>query len=101
MRLLRDSSFGLCGERGLGDLLIGGGVGGGIAAGSGQHVESEVAARLDPFVVLFSEDGADEADQGHTVGEDADDAGAAADLFVESLLYPALGVGQPCAPCLV
>lgn len=28
-------------------------------------------------------------------GEDADDVGASADLFVEPFLYPALGAGQP------
>jgi hypothetical protein len=39
---------------------------------------------------LFSQDGADEADQRRAVGEDADDVGAAADLFVEPFLYPAL-----------
>jgi hypothetical protein len=35
---------------------------------------------------LFGQDGADEADQGGAAGEDADDVGAAADLFVEPLL---------------
>jgi hypothetical protein len=35
---------------------------------------------------LFSEHGADEADQRRAVGEDADDVGAAADLLVEPLL---------------
>jgi len=38
-----------------------------------------------PLVVLFGEDGADEADDRGAVGEDADDVGAAADLFVEPL----------------
>jgi hypothetical protein len=41
--------------------------------------------------VLFSKHGTDQTDDGCTVGEDADDVGAAADLFVEPLLYPALG----------
>jgi hypothetical protein len=36
--------------------------------------------------VLFGQHGADEADQGTPVGEDADDVGAPADLLVESLL---------------
>jgi hypothetical protein len=41
---------------------------------------------------LFGEHGADEADQGVAVGEDADDdVGAAADFFVE----PFLGVVGP------
>jgi hypothetical protein len=34
--------------------------------------------------------GADEADEGVAVGEDADDVGAALDFFVEALLYPGL-----------
>jgi hypothetical protein len=34
---------------------------------------------------LFGEDGADEADDRGSVGEDADDVGAAADLLVEPL----------------
>jgi len=49
-------------------------------AGSGQGVEAEVAAAFDPVVVLFGEDGTDEADQGVAVGKDADDVGAAPDL---------------------
>ena len=63
-------------------------------AGAGEDVEAEVAADFDPFVVLFGEHGADEADEGGAVGEDADDVGAAADLFVEPFLYPALGGGS-------
>ena len=58
-----------------------------------EGVEAHVAAGLDPFVVLLGEDGADESDQGGAVGEDADDVGAAADLPVEPLFYPALAVG--------
>jgi hypothetical protein len=57
-----------------------------LCAGAGQHVEGEVAASFDPFVVLFGEHGADEAGDGVAVGEDADDVGAAADLGVESLV---------------
>ena len=56
------------------------------AAGFGECVESEVAAGLGPFVVLFGEDRADEADDGVAVGEDTDDVGAAADLAVEALV---------------
>jgi hypothetical protein len=54
--------------------------------GAGQDVEVEVAAALGPFVVLFGQDGADDADQGVAVGEDADDVGAPADLAVEALV---------------
>ena len=44
------------------------------ASGSGwEDVEAEVAAAFGPFVVLFGEDGADEADERVAVGEDADD----------------------------
>jgi hypothetical protein len=32
-----------------------------LCAGAGQHVEGEVAASFDPFVVLFGEHGADQA----------------------------------------
>ena len=38
-----------------------------------------------PFIVLFGEDGADEAGDGGFVGKDADDVGAALDLAVETL----------------
>ena len=38
-----------------------------------------------PFVVLLEQDGADEADDGLFVREDADDVGAALDLAVEAL----------------
>ena len=48
--------------------------------------------------MLFGQHGADEADQGVAVGEDADDVGAAADLLVE----PFLGVvGPDLAPDLL
>ena len=70
----------LCGDGGQRHLLfVGGGVVGFDEAHSalGKHVEAEVAARLDPLVVLFGEDGADEADQRGSVGEDTDDVGAA------------------------
>ena len=56
------------------------GVGLGVAAG--QDVEAEVAASFDPLAVLLGQDGADQAEKGVAVGEDADDVGAAADLPV-------------------
>ena len=55
-------------------------------SGFAQDVEAEVVPRLGPFVVLFGQHGADEADQRSAVGEDFDDVGASADLFVKSLL---------------
>jgi hypothetical protein len=75
---------------GLGGGLVGGGE---CGSGSAEDIEAEVAAAFDPFVVLFSKHGADQADDGRAVGEDADDVGAAADLFVEPLFYPALKRG--------
>jgi len=54
----------------------------GVGSGFADDVEAEVAAGFDPFVVLFGQHGADEADQGGAVGEDAYDIGAPADLFV-------------------
>jgi hypothetical protein len=65
--------------------------------GAGEDVESEVAAAFGPFVVLFGEDGADKADDRATVGEYADDVGAAADLSVEPLVGV---VGPDLAPDL-
>ena len=62
------------------------GRGGGGEPGLGEDVQADVAAHLGPFVVLLGQDGADEADQGVAVGEDADDVGAAADLAVEPFL---------------
>ena len=43
-----------------------------------------------PFVVGFDEHRAGQAQQGGGVGKDPDDVGAALDLFVEPLFYPAL-----------
>jgi hypothetical protein len=63
-------------------------------ARAGEDVEAEVAAAFSPFVVLFGEDGADEADQGVPAGEDPDDVGAAADFPVQPFLYPALVAGS-------
>ena len=59
-----------------------------IAVGIEQvhGVFGEVAAVAGlPFVVYVGEDGADEADDGGVVGENADDAGAAFDFFVDPL----------------
>ena len=56
----------------------------------GEDVEAEVAAGLDPFVMLFGQDGADEADKRVTVGEDTNDISAAPDFLVEPFFYPAL-----------
>ena len=47
---------------------------------------AEVAAPFDPFVVLFSQYGADEADDGGPVGEDAHDVGSAPNLSIEAFL---------------
>ena len=80
-----------------GDLRCCGGVGDGGDAGAGEDVEAEVAAAFDPFVVLFGQDRADQADQRVAVGEDADDVGAAADLPVEAFLGV---VGPDLAPDL-
>ncbi len=55
----------------------------GAEPGAGEDLEAEVAASFSPLVVLLGQDGADQADNGVTVGEDADDVGAAADLAVE------------------
>jgi hypothetical protein len=59
-----------------------GGVGGVVMVdearpGLGQDIEAELAALLDPLVLLFGGDGAHEADEGVAVGQDADDVGAA------------------------
>ena len=72
---------------GLGHLLDEDGV---DCLGAGENVESEVAAAFGPFVVLLGQDGADEPDDRVAVGEDPDHVGAAADLPVEPLVYPAL-----------
>ena len=77
----------LCGDGGDGHLLVDGVLVGDLGESAfGEDVEGEVAALLGPFVVLLGEHGADQADQGGAVGEDADDVGAAADLAVESFL---------------
>jgi hypothetical protein len=61
-----------------------------------ENLEAEVAATVGPFVVLFSQEGAREADDRAAVGEDADDVGAPADLAVEALVLrrPLLGAAH-------
>jgi hypothetical protein len=51
-----------------------------------DNLESEVAPRFGQFVMLFGQYGAEMADQGVAVGEDADNVGATSDLFVEPFL---------------
>ena len=70
-----------------GDLLGGRGrVGDGGDPGSFEDLEAEVAAALDPLVVLFGQDGADQPDHRVAVREDPDHVGAPADLAVQPLL---------------
>ena len=71
---------------GQGVLLVGGD--GRVEGGSAlcEGLQAEVAALLDPFVVLFGQDGSDEADDGVAVGEDPEDVGAAADLAIEAFV---------------
>jgi hypothetical protein len=58
----------------------------GIIAQWGDGFQCHVAGALHcPFVVLFEQDGADEAGDGVFIGEDANDVGAALDLAVEAL----------------
>ena len=57
-----------------------------IVADGGHRFQRHVACALDgPFIVLFEQDGADEAGDGGLVREDADDLGAPLDLAVEAL----------------
>ena len=68
-------------------MLVGGLFGGGqCCSGSGEDVEAQIAPPFDPFVVLFGEDGSDEADDRGAVGEDAHDVGSAPYLSVEAFL---------------
>jgi hypothetical protein len=55
----------------------------------GQRFQAQIAMLELPFIVLFHEHGADEADGRGLVGEDADDIGPAFDLLVQ----PFEGVG--------
>jgi hypothetical protein len=66
--------------------LIGFGRGGVVTTRTGEHVETEIAAPLDPLIVLHGEDGSDEADQRGAVGEDPDHIGSPADFLIEALL---------------
>jgi hypothetical protein len=52
----------------------------------GEALGAHVAAHDGPFVVLLGEHGTDKSDDSVSVGEDADDVGAAAEFFVEPLL---------------
>ena len=52
----------------------------------GQNGGCEVSTSDDPFVVLLSQDGANEAAHGRPVREDAHHIGASPDLLVETLL---------------
>jgi hypothetical protein len=53
---------------------------------AGEQFQAHVAASFGPLVALLGKNGADEADQGAAVGEDADHVGAAADLLVQPFL---------------
>ena len=66
-------------------MLFGGLFGGGqCCSGSGEDVEAQIAPPFDPFVVLFGQDGSDEADDRGPVGEDAHDVGSTPYLSVEA-----------------
>ena len=60
---------------------------GGLGVGAAQRdrLDRQVAPLDEPFVVLFGEQRAGEADHRLVVGEDPDDVGAAADLLVDTL----------------
>ncbi|ODO45048.1 hypothetical protein A5M97_12980 [Streptococcus pneumoniae] len=80
-------------------MLLGGVFGAGqCCSGSGEDLEAQVAPSFDPFVVLFGEDGSDEADDRGAVGEDAHDVGSASYLSVEAFLGV---VGPDLAPDLL
>jgi hypothetical protein len=51
--------------------------------------------------VGLDQDSAGQAEQGVGVGEDADDVGAAFDLLVQPLDYPALAVGASVSVVLI
>ena len=53
----------------------------------GENGGCEVSTSDDPFVVLLSQDGANEAAHGRPVREDAHHIGASPDLLVETLLW--------------
>ena len=53
----------------------------------GQHDRCDVSTANGPFVVLLSQDGANEAAHGRPVKEDAHHIGASPDRLVETLLW--------------
>ena len=57
---------------------------GGIVAHRSERFQCHVAALHGPFVVLFQQQSADQANDGRLVGEDADDVTAPLDLAVEA-----------------
>ena len=63
----------------------------------GERLGAQVASCDLPLVVLLGQDGADQADDGVVVGEDADHVGAALDLAVEAFERV---VGPDLAPVL-
>ena len=68
--------------------------GDGGQAAAGEDVEAEVAAAFGPFVGLFGQDRADEADDRLAVRQDPDRVGAAPDLPVQpfgEVIRPDLG----------
>lgn len=77
-----------------GHLLRRAGIVGGWGADFGEDVGTHVAAGFRPFVVLLHQHRADKPDDGVAGGEDPDDIGAAADLPVQALFYPALAAGS-------
>jgi hypothetical protein len=68
--------------------------GDGGQAAAGEDVEAEIAAAFGPFVGLFGQDRADEADDRLAVRQDPDRVGAAPDLPVQpfgEVIRPDLG----------
>jgi hypothetical protein len=64
------------------------GVGGGQdRSGPGQDVEPEVAALLGPFVVLFGQYGADQADDGVAVGAPLSSSGDGFGVWLGGVVF--------------
>lgn len=82
LRFLRDGSGGQ--SRKVISFHPGFGGGDDVDAAAGEDLESEVAAAFGPFVGLFGQHRADEADDGGACGEDAYGGGAASDRAVEA-----------------
>jgi hypothetical protein len=57
-------------------------------AGFGEEFVAHVAAGFGPFVVLFGQDSADQADECGAVGEDPDDVRATPDLLMQCVRGP-------------